>query len=376
MKPYRLICSCKVMTAGSLIFGASVAFAQTTQPQDVPASLAPNSLGVLNGRPDETPAAELGGRFESKAEGISFETPVNCVRVKKNVGEIARFVNSAKKWELVATKTVTSEPISLRGSEEKFHGSGLLAIVIGQIKANNPGAEILRHDIINIGDNEAGMIAARFTVGTQRRLLQQVIVQANNQLYYTLTLTTPAVSKAKESGAVDPGEQLAVETFGKIVDSIKLLDLAPVRRDQEQRLFRTRAFYVNLSADKLKQALVPQQWLRMVKDGKDVGYMYVIEETAAQGASQGIKIGMRSRTMPDATSQADGETWYFMSFDRRHETWSNLVYLQNRKTGQKSHSSEIGASDMITKRVLNDSLKMGAPGTRSSRRLRRWIPTT
>ena len=73
-------------------------------------------------------------------------------------------------------------------------------------------------------DADAGMIAARFTAGAQRRLIQEAIIQANDQLYYTLTMTSlasktatgaePAKSEAKAEGKAEVGEKAADAAAG------------------------------------------------------------------------------------------------------------------------------------------------------------------
>ncbi|HEX8524977.1 MAG TPA: hypothetical protein VF669_22190 [Tepidisphaeraceae bacterium] len=331
--------------------------AQTSAPPaSAQASAAPQPLDILKDRPDALPGA--GSRFESAAAGISFDVPAGMSQMKKNGEEIVRYADEKRNWELIAAKSVTKEPIPLTAGGQ-FQRSGIMELVVSQIKGSNPGTDIARQDVIDLGPNKAGMIAARFTVGTQRRLLQQVVVQANDQLYYTVTLTSRAARKDADEGEADPEEQAAVEAFNAIVDSIKLSDLGAIRQDQEDRVIRTRALFVSLTPDRVKTALVPEQWLRLLKDGKDMGYTYVIEEPDTQGAAQGIKIGMRSRTRPDDNTQADGETWYFMSFDRRHETWSNLAFVQDKKTGGKTNMSEIGSSDATVKRVFNPKLPTG-----------------
>jgi hypothetical protein len=346
-----------------LVFPGNWALSQATQP-----AATPDALPVLENRPDATPGDLLGNSYESLAGGISFRVPTGMLQGKKSGEEIARFINEVKNWELVATRANTSEPMPLSaGTDAKFQRSGLMEIVVSQIKANNPDAEIVRGqpagpDIINVDQYQAGMIAARVNVGNQRRLLQQVIIQSNEKLYYTVTLTTPAAAKDKVAkGGEDPGEKLAVDTFRELVDSIHLLDMATVREDQEQRIFRTRTLWLNLKPEVIRNAIVPEQWLRITRDGKDVGYTYIIEEPHSEGMAEGVKVGMRSRMMPDENTQMDTESWLFVSFDRKHETWSNLTSVQDRKTNKRSNLSEIGSSDLITIRKLDKGVLAGVP---------------
>src|SRR4051812_25412807 len=143
-----------------------------------------------------------------------------------------------------------------------------------------------------------------------------------------------------------------------MLDTVKLLDRSAIKNDQDERLIRTRALFVSLTEKRLTSALIPEQWLRLMKDGKDIGYTYIVEEPGTNGPNEGIKIGIRSRSYPDRTVQIDGETWYFTSFDRKHETWRNLAWVQNLENKQSESFSEVGSSDRRTRRALDRTGEM------------------
>ena len=72
-----------------------------------------------------------------------------------------------------------------------------------------------------------------------------------------------------------------METFQAVLDTVELLDQRPIRRDQDDRMYASLAFYVGLgAAGKLENTLVPKQWFRVQRNGKDVGYVYTVEEIA------------------------------------------------------------------------------------------------
>jgi hypothetical protein len=95
--------------------------------------------------------------------------------------------------------------------------------------------------------------------------------------------------------------------------------------------------------------------MRLLQDGKDVGYMCIFEEIESKGGVDRVKIGIRSRSFPDANTIADGETWYIVNVDRRHEDWSNLIWVQDRKTNKGKQIVEIGSSDRRTTRQADTS---------------------
>ena len=312
---------------------------------------APSTAPVVSIAPYATHEELLGASFQSPLDGIAFRVPGSCQQVPKAGDEIARFANPEKTWEMTVSRSTSSQPMALTGEASKM---GLLEVVAARLKQASPSIEIVRQDTINLGENQAGILAARISVGAQKKLLQEAIVQANDQLYYSFTLTTPA-SKDAAANAADPIEQLAVESFRQMLDTVKLLDRSAIKDEQNERLFRTRAFFVTLDnqGKKLTGTLVPEQWLRLMKDGKDIGYTYIVEEPGTQGPNEGIKIGIRSRSYPERTVQVDGETWYFVSFDRKHETWRNLAWVQNLETQKSDQFTEVGTSDRRVQRALD-----------------------
>jgi hypothetical protein len=330
----------------ALLF-VSLAVAQEEQKPQPPAA--------LTGRPDVVGEELLGGTYQNALAGIAFRVPGSCAQVPKTGEEVARFANADKSWEMVVTRTAIGQPMPL--SDEKK--MGLLEVMSARLKQTNPGLDLVRQDTVNLGEYQAGLIAARIATGSQRKLLQQAIVQANDQLYYTLALTSPAAKDAKGADSSDAGEQVAVESFRQMLDTVKLLDRSSIKDDQNERLVRTRALFVTLTEQKLRSAVIPEQWLRLMADGKDIGYTYIVEEFASEGPNDGIKIGIRSRSYPQEGVQVDGETWYFVSFDRRHETWHSLAWVQDLVKKTSDQLTEVGSFDARLKRMYDPALPVG-----------------
>ena len=116
---------------------------------------------------------------------------------------------------------------------------------------------------------------------------------------------------------------------------------------------------------------MPEQWLRVIHDGKDVGYSYIVEQIAQDlprkgviqeghgtGDADGVLVGMRSRTVPEADQQMDVEKWMFVTLNRRHEAWQMTNLTQNNK-GAKESSAEYGASDLKSRSIVDSNLERG-----------------
>jgi hypothetical protein len=363
----------------AIAIAATSTFAATTPTPPAANAAAPEPITGLAGRPDAVGQEMLGGAYQNPRAGIAFHTPLNCVQLKTTGEEIARFANEKAGWEIVCTRSSAQQPMPLIGGGKNAPKMGLLDVVAARLKQANPGAEIVRQEVEDLGEYRAGIIAARLSAVGQRKLFQQAIIQANDQLYYTLSMTSPAAETAKGTDSDDPNEKVAAETFRQMIDTVKLLDRSVVKEDQNQRLFRTRAFLTTLTPKKLRETVVPVQLMRLIQDGKDIGYMCIFEEVeavrdenaadAAAGAAgkkdeaggglDRVKVGIRSRTYPDAETVVDGETWYIVNADRRHEDWSNLMWIQNRKTKKANQVVEIGSSDRRTNRRVDNQLAIG-----------------
>ncbi len=341
----------------------------------------PAPSNILPDRPDlQTPtpqeAATLGRDFESKSAGIAFRAPFGMKEIR-SVGEdvVVRYVDEKRKWVLRVTKlqfdrkvplTTPAQPAT-QGANSTEAPKGLLELTAEQLKLNAPGAEILRQDTTTIAGAEVGMLVGKFNIGVDTDLTQQAIFRSNDRLYYQFDLTTPAPRVGELEK--DPDVKLAVDTFGKMLDSVKLLEQTAIRQEQVDRLFHTRTLFVNCTEDKIRKTIIPEQWLRILMNGKDVGYSYIVEEIASdiprdgnkqpklnQG-DQGLLVGVRSRVMPEPGVRKDAGTWMWMSFDRKHEKWSDVAVTDKgpntQGRPQTDTFADVGTSDLIERTVFD-----------------------
>jgi hypothetical protein len=380
----KLACICSLALA-------SIGLAETpAAPAEPPA---PTPTPILQGRPDAHVVNDeaLGTEFRSLAAGIAFKPPANGKEVRRAIGgdEIVQFVYEKEKWQLKVSRLLLTKSVPLMTDNEKGKDGivrqGLLETMAQQLKVDMGGAEILRQDPINLIDTPVGMIAARYNVGAETRLTQRALVQANEQenLYYVFDFATPA----PRTGPVenDPECKKAVELFSHVVESIQVLDQSQILKEQKLRLFNTKLLYVNITEPKLRAALKPERWLRLIRDGKDIGYSYVVEEVASglphkkqdeaivtrAGNVAGIRVGVRSRTYPDVGMQVDAESWSWVAMDKKQEEWSSVLYIQNeRATDPKlksNMSTESGVSIWRVKPVKDAMMQQADnPGIRMS----------
>jgi hypothetical protein len=312
----------------------------------------------------------LGEPFESQAAGLTFSPPANCKRVpageaQHQAGHVVEYTDDDRQWLLKVTRSKLAQKMPLQTANGQ---QGLLDYTVADVLKMNPAAEVLRQDIINVDDHGVGIAITRFSLGTQRYLRQQAIYQVDEQNYYVFNLTTPAAKAGKPED--DPNETLAAETFKAMIETIKVLDRKWIRTDQEYRLFRTRALFLDWKTKggkQIRDAVVPQQWLRIVKNGKDIGYSYVAEEftegkdvkSNPARAFDGVLVSSRTRTF-DQGRQVDVGSQQFVSLDRKHEDWAtvmNMIGDKEHPNFEKKQSSEYGFSELKLTRIIDRSVR-------------------
>lgn len=357
-------------------------------PEPAPQQQQPTS--VLPGRPDQPAGAAsvggagLGDEVKSLGLGLSLRAPRGMVAARRvGSGDVIEFYDEPRQWTLKVSKTKTQEPSGILTWRDKagIAHPGLLDSTLAAVSGALGKHEVLRQDLINIGAHDVGMLALRYNEGGQTWLTQQAIIQASDTMYYLIALKTPVVEDragaapatrpAGAAPAISAGEREAVQTFRQVLDTVQILDLTAVREDQNNRLYATRALLVNFTPKHLHDALIPQQWLRIVRDGKDVGYTYVIEEQAAgipdpltaeqrkAGKTRpeiepgdGVLIGMRTWRAPakEGAPEIEAESWMYVSPDLRHEDWSQGVVARQPQADPKADPvidfrTEFGSSD-------------------------------
>ena len=346
----------------------------------------------------------LGGSFENQSAGISLRLPAGLRRVPATGAgdDVAHFGDDKRKWELKLSRIVASQPTGLTGGADAFGKPlpGMLDVTVARLQRDLSGCKVLRHDLANIRDGDpkvmanVAMIAVRYSANGPHFLSQQAIIQANDRLFYLISLTTPGSEATGDDAPEDPGERTAVETFRQMLDSVRLLDTDKIAIEQHDRLYRTRALMTNWK-HRLHTVLIGEQWVRVLREGKDIGYSYITEQTAAgvprplkpeeirQGKSDrdmvqpgdGILVGIRARSLnppePGADKsrgpvQVDTASWLFVAPDFRLEDWSRVTVVTDGtvdKDGKpiRRLMEEFGSSDKQTVRSLD---KEALPGTK------------
>ncbi|MDP9174726.1 MAG: hypothetical protein M3O30_12785 [Planctomycetota bacterium] len=308
----------------------------------------------------------LGPRYAAKAYGLEFRAPANCTEIDKPSPDILvefdRTDEPAMQLKVWRTHLQQSLPLSTHKDQFGQQQDGVLEKTINNIRNNTPSTQLLRNEVINVGRVKVGMIGVRYLSATQqRRYTQQAIFEApnaQNRLYYFFELNSPAKPAAEPDDIENPAERLAYQTFQQVVDSVVLLDRKDVLQDQTDRLFRTRALFKatwpGAQYQVLRSALTTEQYLRVIRGGKDVGYSYVVEEFQEKPKSMDesmVRVGVRSRFVPQTGVQWDTQSWMSSTLDRKHEVWSTVAQCTDPKGTVVDGYLQLGATDERDKAV-------------------------
>jgi hypothetical protein len=375
----------------------------------------PLTAGTSPESGDDLPLARP---YESLSSGISFRPPADCKLVDAMSSKyIAEWADIDRDWTLKLGKMVLDKPAPLVSGVDNLdkEAEGILNKTVKNLKAQIPGARILRQDVTNTRDSlrgdllhpeirdNVGLVALRYVNEGKDWLSQQAIIQANDGVYYLLTLRTPGakINPADDKAAndaPDPKEVLAVNTFSRMIDSVRLLDRKAILDDQNDRLIHTRNAIVNWTSEKLHRVMLNEQWLRIIKDGKDIGYSYITEDQAGgiprplkraelkeaqehhddlaeqrhAPKGDGILIGVRAGTTTEGVRsdkkkgliQTDSASWFFVSADKKHEDFSRVVVIDDHIAKKKGYVQEFGLSDKRDRRIVEHPLEdqNAAPG--------------
>lgn len=348
-KPFATPFVARVLTAAVLLAAAPL-FAQ------LPSSLHPDAAPSTQpgAASDDSPHTALGPVFQNATAEITLRPPAGMIKsTTLNADEeFAEFTDESKGWRLTVSRIREEHPVALTGSAMP----GLLELSTEKLKSSGQ-AEILRSDTINVASTQnpdTAMIAARIATGTRSQLIQQAIVRSSDLVYYVVEFTSPGSKLGTGAENASEAEKTAVHTFDAVVDSIHIVDRKSILDDQNKRMFATRYFFLNLKEDRLRTAISPERWVRVIQDGKDIGYSYIVEEEASRANRPGVLVAVRSRTKQQAASastpeQVDTESFMFTSFDRNYEEWSNVAKFID-KDGKVSSATEIGTSSAYKQR--------------------------
>jgi hypothetical protein len=308
----------------------------------------------------------LGKLFRSRIEGVQFNPPAGDAMIRElNTGEIVRFVYTDSSWDVRAKPVPLAEPLPLSSPPD----AGLVEITALHLTDSNASAKILRQNTAAINGKDVGRIEATYNAGTDHIFAQQALFEDTPHRYISLQMTS-------RDTAQDDAQARTV--FEHMLATVQILDRSKLKSEQDHRIYNTRGLWVLLDRKTITAAIEPLHFMRVVRDGREVGFIQMNERPAKHNGNDGIEVIVRSRlevesqpenpaavnegqatpspsagivipkgigpsagpaTQPAAPQNLYSYAIYFVTFDRDHEDWTTITQTDEQVANQLTETA-------------------------------------
>lgn len=183
-------------------------------------------------------------------------------------------------------------------------------LAIKQIANVQPGAVLVDQKRL---DQPLPTVALYFKIPNPKRgvwMLGQSLTQIDGSTVAMLQLD------------VDPNRFEQVRPiFEAVAKSIQIENPAKLAQQRAEWLEQADRWLSHLDSKTLHAKLVPEQWLRIVDNGKDIGHMRLIQKRDRQMDQQGIRVDVQAHVEVGEQS-VDSLANFFLSDDGQNEIWS------------------------------------------------------
>ena len=186
--------------------------------------------------------------------------------------------------------------------------------------------------------------------GRQSWVIGQSIVQRNSRSVVVMRLET----NHRDLNEVRPEYEAMVDTF-------ELLSAKEIQDHRQHLLDRGGTWLDKLDAKDLRDALVEEQWLRIIDHGKDIGYMVIRQLPAKEWEYEGLKVQVQSRVVV-GTGAYDSEAKFFLSDSRDREFWSIKTTIRPQGHNTKKKPDVLEANSAWAETGLRAESSVARPG--------------
>jgi hypothetical protein len=331
--------------------------------------------------------------WQSQAYGLSLRPPLGCVHVPWPNSQVrARFVGGAGySIDLSIRKRRDPDDEPLDGSAfiealrqmatdqfqwELRRGDGPITLerveTICQqtVQVLDPSAVMLDRRAIQANGREAVAIYFRLSAAaggldrnqdrTTHWILGQAFLRLQDETFVVLRLDAP-----------DGVFERVRPAFEAMVASLRVESPNTIAARRKQWLERGRIWQQMIDPKELLGSAAPEQFLRITRQGTDIGFMRVRQRAAQEMNMQGMGIEILARVKRPGQIY-ESQTRTFLSDDLEHEIWSIATYLRSitadGKPAPKTTTAWVETGIRSGKKM--DVKREGPTGIRR----RNWVP--
>lgn len=271
--------------------------AQTPAPGSA-AGTAPGATppGALSRALSDTP-------WQDRAWGISVRLPVGVI-LKSETADGQHLFRAADPQGLFQLS------LQVKRSGKMLKIEDVAKVAREQIQTLQGAAQVLEERAEPLMKRPAVVIHASVPEGgTEQVLLSQAIVQIDAQTFAVLE------GRCKIANA-----QEVLPIFEAVIDTLDMTDLNAIEKQRQAALQAGREWRMGIKLSEIESALVPEQWFRLLRDNKDIGFMNMRQRRAQREGLHGVGIEIQARIF-QADRTVDVLEEYFLSDDDRQEFW-------------------------------------------------------
>lgn len=264
--------------------------------------------------PASQPAVVLDPAYIDGSFGFSVAPPAGGVTVKqkqfKGTAEIdlVQFSNELQRWSLTVNLSSTTQPLDLPGTTQA---------ITSKIEEHYTDVQVLRGEETRIDAREAIRYAATFRHQDSGWLRQQAIIRTRSNEYIALVFVTPLDLRS-----------WAEAVFDKVVASFQILRTEAMTKRIDEGLERGRLLLQTVGDAKVKLSdrVVPERFMSFVVDGKEVGYVKIMEQARSHAGRSGVEIAELAWLFRDDGGITHLRHTMYLTDDLKFENWENRVY--------------------------------------------------
>lgn len=269
-------------------------------------------------------------RWSEQSIGLSLRPPLGA-RLETTTGDEAVLrITGENRYQIT---------VSIKRIQQNVAFLTLQQSVLKDVLNAQPSAEVKRQKEIQL---ELGEAAALYFVippqGKQKQpwALGQALVQVDSRTIVLLRLDT----LAQQLDEVAP-------ILEAMLHSLRIEDPKALAEKRKQQSEAGNRWHKAVTMDQRRSALIPEQWFRVLQDGKDVGWMrvdqYAITAQDLKGGNDkrkltspvtqpGIAVRIQARVLVGANA-VDSLSEFYLSDDQASEIWSIRTTMRSKNEG-------------------------------------------